>query len=524
MNLSRIFILRPIMTILVMAFLLFMGFLGYEKLPVSDLPSVDYPTIMVTTQFPGTNPETMANIVSAPLEKQFMTIPGISTVTSQNTLGVSKIVLQFELNKDINVASGEVQQAITQAQAFLPPNLPYPPTYQKVNPSDTPILYIALTSETMDLGELYKYGFTMIAQRLSMIEGVAQVLVYGAPYAARINFDPYYISTLGLTFDDLSSTVAENTPNLPVGQLDGYKRSWIIASDENLQTANAFDPVVVRWENGAITRIEDIGFTQDSTNNIRLSASFYTKEHPEGLPCVTLAVLRQPGANTVQVAENIDKLLPTLTHQLPSSIKLQVMFDKSLSIKDSIDEVELTLVIALILVTLVIYIYLNNVRDTLIPAVTMPLAIIATFWIMDLFNYSIDNLSMLGLILATGFIVDDAIVVLENIVHHVEKGYNRFKAAMIGSRLISFTILSMTLSLAAVFIPLVYMGGVIGRLFQEFAVVMVIVILISGFISLTLTPMLASRLVSITKTTPTTKSPKYSTSTSSTSTRNHSTG
>lgn len=490
------------MTILVMTFLLFMGFLGYEKLPVSDLPTVDFPTIAVTTQFPGTSPDTIANIVSAPLEKQFMAIPGVTNVTSQNTLGVSKIVLQFELDKDINVAAQEVQQAITQAQAFLPPNLPYPPVYQKVNPSDTPILYIALTSETLDLGEMYKYGFTIIAQRLSMIEGVAQVLVYGAPYAARINFDPYYISTLGLTFEDLSNTVAQNTPNLPVGQLDGYKRSWIIASDENLQNANQFDPVVVRWDDGAYTKVEDIGFTQDSTNNIRIASYFYTKEHPEGLPTVTLAVQKQPGANTVKVAENIDAMLPILVKQLPTSIKLEVMFDKSKTIKDSIDEVELTLIVALLLVTLVIYIYLNNVRDTIIPAIAMPLSIVGTFWFMDIFNFSIDNLSMLGLILATGFIVDDAIVVLENIVHHIEKGYNRWKAAIMGSRLISFTILSMTLSLAAVFIPLIYMGGVIGRLFKEFAIVMVIVILISGFVSLTLTPMLASRLASTNKSSP----------------------
>lgn len=499
-NLSRPFILRPIMTILVMVFMLFMGFLGYEQLPVSDLPNVDFPTITVTTQYPGTSPETIANIVSAPLEKQFMGIPAVANVTSSNTLGQSKIVLQFDLDKNIIEAAQEVQQAITQATAYLPPNLPYPPTYQKVNPSDTPILYISLTSETMDLGELYKYGFTIIAQRLSMLEGVAQVLVYGAPYAARINFDPYYISTLGLTFQDLSNSVADYTPNLPVGQLDGFQRSWIIASDENLQNAEEFEPVVVRWQNGAYTRIEDIGSTQNSTNNIRISSFFYDKEHPDGVPSVTLAILKQPGSNTVHISDLIAKTLPQLSEELPKSIRLQVMFDKSLTIRESIDEVELTLFIALILVTFVIFIYLNNLRDTLIPAISMPLSIIATFWFMDLLNYSVDTLSMLGLILSTGFIVDDAIVVLENIVHHVEKGYNRWKAAIVGSKLISFTILSMTLSLAAVFIPLVYMGGVIGRLFREFAVVMILVVLMSGFISLTLTPMLCSRLVSLKKT------------------------
>jgi len=499
MNPSRIFIERPIMTVLVMVFFLFMGFLGYYRLPISDMPDVDFPTITVKTVYAGTSPETIANIVSAPLEKQFMQIPGLTSVTSQNTLGNSQIVLNFDLTRDLDGAALDVQAAITEAQAFLPPNLPYPPVFQKVNPSDTPIIYIVMMSDSVDLAEIYRYGFTLVAQRLTMVEGVAQVLVHGQPYAARIDVDPYLASTMDISWDYLSSQVAGSTPYLPTGQLDGPERSWIVDSDANLQTANEFAPIILKWEEGMPVRFEDIGKPIDSVENIRFGVKYYDKDHKEGTPAVVLAVLKQPGTNTVRLSDQIHEQLPMLLEELPSSIDLRVMYDKANTIKSSIREVEETLIIAFILVTLVIFAYLGSPTDTFIPALAMPMSIMMTFWFMDVIGFTIDNLSLLALILATGFIVDDAVVVLENIVHHMEKGLSRWQAALEGSRLIGFTIVSMTLSLTAVFIPLVYMSGIIGKLFFEFSIVLIVVILCSGVISLTLTPMLCSRYLSLKK-------------------------
>ncbi len=499
MNPSRIFIERPIMTILVMVFFLFMGFLGYYRLPISDMPDVDFPTITVKTVYPGTSPETIANIVSTPLEKQFMQIPGLTSVASQNTLGNSQIVLNFDLTRNLDGAALDVQAAITQAQAYLPPNLPYPPTFQKVNPSDTPVIYIVMMSDSIDLAEIYRYGFTLIAQRLTMVEGVAQVIVHGQPYAARIDIDPYLASTMNLSWDYLSSQIAGSTPDLPTGQLDGYQRSWIVDSEANLQTADEFAPIILKWQDGMPVRFEDIGKPIDSVENIRFGVKYYDSDHMDGTPAVVLAVLKQPGANTVKLSDLIHEQLPMLMEELPSSIDLRVMYDKAFTIKSSIREVEETLIIAFILVTLVIFAYLGSPTDTFIPALAMPMSIMMTFWFMDIFGFTIDNLSLLALILATGFIVDDAVVVLENIVHHMEKGLSRWKAALEGSRLIGFTIVSMTLSLTAVFIPLVYMSGIIGRLFFEFSIVLIVVIICSGVISLTLTPMLCSRWLSLKK-------------------------
>lgn len=499
MNPSRLFIERPIMTILVMFFFLFMGALGYYRLPISDMPDVDFPTITVKTVYPGASPETIATIVSTPLEKQFMQIPGLTSVASQNTLGNSQIVLNFDLTRNLDGAALDVQAAITQAQAYLPPALPYPPVFQKVNPSDTPVIYIVMMSDSVDLAEIYRYGFTLVAQRLSMVEGVAQVLVHGQPYAARIDVDPYLASTMNLSWDYLANQVTQSTPDLPVGQLDGYERSWIIDSEANLQKADEFAPIILRWQEGMPVRFEDIGKPIDSVENIRFGVKYYDKEHSNGIPAVVLAVLKQPGANTVRLSDIIRQELPNLLQELPSSIDLEVMYDKAITIKSSIREVEETLIIAFILVTLVIFIYLGSPTDTFIPAIAMPMSIMMTFWFMDVFKFNIDNLSLLALILATGFIVDDAVVVLENIVHHMEKGLSRWKAALEGSKLIGFTIVSMTLSLVAVFIPLVYMSGIIGKLFFEFSIVLIVVILCSGFISLTLTPMLCSRWLSLKK-------------------------
>jgi len=498
-NPSRIFIQRPIMTVLVMVFLFFMGVLGYWKLPINDMPNVDFPAITVSTMYPGASPETIATIVTTPLEKQFMQIPGLTSVSSKNTLGNSQIVLNFDLSRNLDGAALDVQAAITQAQAYLPPNLPYPPIFQKFNPSDTPILDIVMMSDSVDLSEIYRYGFTLVAQRLSMVDGVAQVLVQGQPYAARVGVDPYLVSTMDLSWDYLAGQVAGSTPDLPTGQLDGLNRSWIVDSDANLQTAEAFNPIILRWQDGTPTRFDEVGESVASVQNTRFGVKYYDEDHKEGIPAIILSVLRQPGSNTVKLSSIIKSELPSLMDKLPASIKLKVMYDKAETIKSSIGEVEETLIIAIILVTLVIFIYLGSPTDTLIPTLAMPMSIMMTFWFMELFGFTIDNLSLLALILATGFIIDDAVVVLENIVHHMEKGMKRWQAAVEGSRQIGFTIVSMTLSLAAVFIPLVYMSGIIGRLFFEFSIVLVTVILCSGFISLTLTPMLCSRILSLKK-------------------------
>jgi HAE1 family hydrophobic/amphiphilic exporter-1 len=488
------------MTTLLMAFFFMMGVLSFMRLPVSDMPNVDFPTITVKAAFPGTNPETMANIVAVPLEKQFMQIPGLQKVTSQNTLGSTQIVLNFDLSRNIDLAAVDVQSAIYQAQAFLPPDLPTPPSYQKVNPSDTPVMYISLMSESIDLAEIYKYSFTLLAQRLSMVDGVAQVLVYGTPYAARIDMDPYLVSTMGLDWPTLANDISLSTPDLPTGQLDGFERSWIVSSKANLQSAAEFAPIIIRWQDGMPVRLEDIGHPIDSLDNIRIGVKYFDKEESKnGTPTVVLAILKQAGANAVLLSELVHKQLPILAKQLPASIKMNIMYDKAVTIKSSIDEVELTLIIAFVLVTLVIFVYLGSPMDTFIPALAMPMSIMMTFWFMDILGYTVDNLSLLALILATGFIVDDAIVVLENIVHHMEAGMGRWKASIEGSKQIGFTIVSMTLSLVAVFIPLVYMQGIIGKLFLEFSIVLIVVILCSGFISLTLTPMLCSRFLALKK-------------------------
>lgn len=490
MNISAPFIKRPIMTTLVMIALLMVGILSYIKLPVSDLPNVDYPTIDVKVPFPGASPETMANTVAAPLEKQFMTIQGVTRVTSNSTLGNTQITLQFDVSKSLDSAALDVQTAISKAQGQLPQDLPNPPTFSKVNPSDTPIVYIAVTSDTMSLQDIYTYAYTFIGQRLSTIEGVAQVLTYGSPYAVRVQVNPELISAQGLTLIDVSNAVIQSNPNLPTGQIDGPERTYILNAVGQLNNAAEFDPVIVRYQNGNPVRISDIGQAIDSLQNIRFTLTYNDGEKSQR--GVVLAIQRQPGANTIEVARRVSERLPTLIEQLPKSLELNVVYNKALHIEESVFDVKLTLILALILVVLVIFLYLGKAADTIIPSLAMPMSIVITFWFMSLLNFTIDNLSLLALTLATGFIVDDAIVVLENIVRRVESGEDRWTASIEGSKQISFTILSMTLSLAAVFIPLVFMYGLIGKIFFEFSMTMIIVILASGFVSLTLTPMLAS--------------------------------
>lgn len=493
MNLSAPFIQRPIMTTLVMAAVLLLGLFAFKNLPVSNLPNVDYPTIDVTVSYPGASPETMANTVATPLEKEFMTIPGISYVTSSNSLGTSNIVLQFEISKSMDSAAQDVEAAISRAKSKLPPDLPNDPTYKKVNPSDTPIIYIALTSDTLPLAQLYTYANTFIGQRLSMLNGVAQVLTYGSPYAVRVQVNPNTLANLGITLNEIADTLRKANPYLPTGQLNSaFKTANIIATGQ-LTTAEKYNPLIVAYRSKSPVRIKDLGHAIDSLQNDKYDLRYIDDKINQ--PTAVLAVQRQPGANTVKVADAIHKALPQLEAQLPASVKLRIVFDKSLSIKESVEEVEFTLIIAFLLVVLIIFFYLGSVRDTLIPSMILPMSIIGTFIFMYLFGFSVDNLSLLALILAIGFIIDDAIVVLENIVRRVEMGETPWVAAIKGSQQIGFTILSMTLSLIAVFIPILFMGGLIGKIFQEFAITLVIITLLSGVISLTLTPMLCSRFV-----------------------------
>lgn len=493
MNLSEPFIRRPVMTTLIMFATLVLGIMCYYLLPVSNLPDVNYPTINVTAAFSGSSPETMASTIATPLEKEFMTIPGVTTVTSTSTLGNTNIVLQFDVSKNIDAAAQDVEAAISRAKSHLSPNIPNDPVYRKVNPSDTPIVYIALTSDTIPVWDLYTYAYIYIAQRLSMLEGVAQVITYGSPYAVRVQVDPDKISALGITLQDVSDAIAKANVNLPTGQLDGPVRSSTILAKGQLENAAVYDPIIVSFLNGSPVRIQDIGKAIDSTTNDKLRLKYVDKDVSQAT--VVLAVQRQPGANTIKVADAVAAALPALTRDIPASVQLIKVFDRADSIRESVAEVKFTLTVAFVLVVFVIFIYLGRFIDTIIPSLAMPMSIVATFIVMYFLNYTIDNLSLLALTLAVGFIVDDAIVVLENIARHVEEGESPWRAALEGSRQISFTILSMTLSLIAVFIPMLFMGGLIGKIFQEFAVTLVVVTLASGIVSLTLTPMMCSRFI-----------------------------
>lgn len=493
MNLSEPFIRRPVMTTLVTAALLLLGFLAYERLPVSNLPDVNYPSIQVTAGLPGASPETMANTVATPMEKEFLTIAGVTNVTSTNKLGSTEINLEFDVSKNIDAAAQDVEAAISRAKPFLPSNLPSDPNYSKVNPSDTPILYIALTSATMPLNELYTYANTFIGQRISTVDGVAQVTTYGFPFAVRVQVDPGALAHVGVTLEDVATALDRNNPHLPSGQLDGPVHASIIQTKGDLQRAEQFESVVIAYRDDSPVRVRDVGRAVDSVQNDRVSFRYIDKHRNQ--PTVVLAVKRQPNANTIRVSDSINSFLPHLKSLLPASVEMIMLFDRAESIRDSIFDVKFTLLVAFALVVLVIFIYLGKVRDTIIPSIALPTSIIGTFIAMYCFGYSIDNLSLLALTLAIGFIVDDAIVVLENIVRRVEQGESPWQASLEGSKQISFTILSMTLSLAAVFIPMLFMGGLIGKIFHEFAVTLCVVTILSGVISLTLTPMLCSRFI-----------------------------
>ena len=491
MNIAALFIRRPVTTTLVTAAILIFGAFAYGSLPVSDLPNVDFPTIQVTANLPGASPETMASSVATPLERQFTTIAGLDSMTSTSGLGNSQITLQFSLTRNIDAAAQDVQTAISRASRQLPPDMPTPPTYNKVNPADQPILYLALTSETLPLSQLNEYGQTLLAERISMISGVAQVLVYGAQkYAVRIQIDPRELISRDLGIDEVADGIARNNVNLPTGILNGPKRAFTLESTGQLYDAGAYRPLIVAYRNGAPIRLQELGRVIDSVENDR-AAAWYV-EPARAWRSVILAVQRQPGTNTVEIVDAIKRLLPQFRSAIPPAAELQILRDASLNIRASVDDVKFTLLLTVVLVVLVIFAFLRNIRATIIPSLAVPLSIVGTFAVMYLCGFSLDNLSLMALTLSVGFVVDDAVVMLENIVRHMEAGEDALAAAMKGSHEIAFTILSMTISLAAVFIPLLFMGGLIGRLFNEFAVTITAAILISGFISLSTTPMLCS--------------------------------
>jgi HAE1 family hydrophobic/amphiphilic exporter-1 len=488
MNIAELFIRRPIMTTLVMASILIFGLFAYLLIPVSDLPNVDFPTIQVSANLPGANPDTMASAVATPLERQFSTIAGIDSMSSVSSIGSTSITIQFNLSRDIDAAAQDVQAAISRASRQLPQNMPAPPSFRKVNPADQPIIYLALSSPTLPLYAVNEYADTFIAQRISMIDGVAQVQVFGSQkYAVRVQLDPKSLASRQIGIDEVGTALANGNVNLPTGTLDGSSKAYTIQATGQLYSAAAYRPLIVTYRNGSPVRLQELGRVIDHVENDRVANWFNNTR------AVVLAIQRQPGTNTIEVVDSIKKLLPVFRAQIPASVELNILYDRSQSIRESVADVKFTLFLTICLVVLVIFLFLRNLSATLIPSLALPFSIIGTFAAMYLMNFSIDNISLMALTLSVGFVVDDAIVMLENIVRHMEHGEGVMEAALKGSKEIGFTILSMTLSLVAVFIPVLFMGGIMGRLLHEFAVTIGMAILISGFVSLTLTPMLCSR-------------------------------
>jgi HAE1 family hydrophobic/amphiphilic exporter-1 len=485
-NFSALFIQRPVATTLVMIGIPFFGFLGYTLLPVSDVPNVDYPIISVGASLPGASPETMAATVATTLEKEFSTIPGIEVMTSSSGQGSTSITLQFVLGRDIDAAAQDVNAAIAHVQRRLPSGI-IPPSYQKVNPADSPVLMMTLNSSMMPLSRLNEYAEGFLAQRLSMVNGVAAVQVFGSQkYAVRIQLDPNALSQLGIGISELPAIIGAGNVNLPTGILWGPNRTTTVEAAGQLQDAKGFGDLIVAWRNGRAIRLRDLGRVVDGVQNNRNAAWF------KGERAIMLAIQRQPGTNTVQVSRDVRAMIERLRPQLPASVEAHVMYDRSESIRNSVKDVQFTLLLTLLLVILVIFLFLRNL-PTIIPSLALPLSVVGTFAAMHQLKFSLDNLSLMALTLSVGFVVDDAIVMLENIHRHMEMGKPPLQAAFDGAREIGFTILSMTLSLVAVFIPVLLMGGILGRLFHEFAITISVAILVSGFVSLTLTPMLCSR-------------------------------
>ncbi|NBX03824.1 MAG: efflux RND transporter permease subunit [Alphaproteobacteria bacterium] len=488
MNISEFCIRRPVFTTLLMLAIVVGGWAGFNSLAVSALPRVDFPTIQVTANLPGASPETMASSVATPLERQFSTIAGISSMTSSSFLGTTSITLQFDLDRNIDGAALDVQTAISATLRRLPQEMPSPPSFQKVNPADQPIFFIAISSDSVPISKVNEYADTLLGQRISTLPGVAQVQIYGAQkYAVRVQADPKTLAAYDLSFTDVQNALSAATSNKPMGVISGSKQLYSITVPGQPDSADGFRPLIVTWRNGAPVRLGDIASVSDSVEDTRSMGNI------DGKTSVVLAIQRQPDANTIEVVQRVRDLLPVFRAQVPASVTLTPMFDRSISIRDSVHDVQFTLVLTIALVVLVIFLFLRKARATLIPALAVPLSIIATYGVMALLGFSINNVSLLAITLCVGFVVDDAIVMLENIMRYIEEGMKPFDAAIKGSREVGFTIVSMTVSLVAVFIPVLFMGGIVGRLFSEFAVTISVAILVSGFVSLTLTPMLCSR-------------------------------
>ena len=476
------------MTCLVMMGILLFGVVGYRSLPVSDLPNIDFPTLQVQAQLPGASPETMAASVATILERQFSTVPGLDNMSSSSVRGNVGITMQFVLDRNIDAAAQDTQSAIAAVTRRLPPNMPAPPSVSKVNPADQPILFMGLNSKTISPRIVDEYAETLIAPAISSINGVSQVNVFGtAKFAVHVQLDPNKLAARGIGIDEVEQSVESHNVNLPSGTLWGPRQAFTVEANGQVMNADAYRPLVVAYRNGSPVRLQDLGDVIDGVQNDKIITWL------NNTPSIMFQVMRQPGTNTVDVVDKVNALLPQFRTQLPPGINMETLYDRSDSIRKSVDDVKFSLELAVVLVVLVIFLFLRNISATLIPSLALPLSVIGTFAAMSLLGYTLDNLSLMALTLVVGFVVDDAIVVLENIVRHMEMGKSRLEAALDGGREIGFTILSMTLSLAAVFIPVFFMGGILGRLFHEFAAVIIVAILISGFVSLSLTPMLCSR-------------------------------
>ncbi len=494
MNISETFIRRPIATSLLMLGIALFGVIAYRNLAVSDLPTVDYPTLTVSASLPGANPETMASAVATPMERQFTTIAGLDSMTSSSSQGSSNITLQFALDRDIDGATVDVETAIAEVMPLLPPGMPTPPSFRKVNPGDSPIINLFLTSSTMRLSDLDEYAETMVAQRLSMISGVAQVQVFGAAkYAVRVQVDPNRLAARQIGLNEIDQALKAWNVNTPTGTLYGDKTAYSVRANGQLMHAADYKPLIVTYRNGAPVRLDDVAHVIDSVEDDKNTSLIYGGEYGHGTRGVNLSIMRQPGSNTIEVVDRIKSLLPTFQAMMPPTVHLGIRGDRSKNIRQAFQDIQFTLVATLGLVIMVIFLFLRNVSATLIPAMALPFSIVGAFTVMYLLDFSMNNISMMALILSVGFVVDDAIVMLENIVRHIEMGERPYDAALRGSKEISFTIVSMTLSLAAVFIPILFMSGILGRLFREFAVTICAAILISGLVSISLTPMLCSR-------------------------------
>jgi hydrophobic/amphiphilic exporter-1 (mainly G- bacteria), HAE1 family len=496
MNLSEPFIRRPVMTAVLTLSVILFGVMSYFQLPVNDLPAVDYPVIQVVVGYPGASPDTIANNIATPLERQFMQINGLEVVTSQSTQGVATFTLQFSLDKNIDAAATDVQTAISQATGSLPADLPSPPTYSKTNPNDQPIMYIAMTSDSVTPGQLYDYASTNVGQRLSILPGVSQVNVYGTKSAIRIKANPAAMWARNISIDDLNNAIRNGTSYTGAGQLDGSTGTAVLRPQGQLETAEQYANLIVGGSNNAPIYLRDVATVKDSVQDERVNMRFWVRGYPVPSATVIVAVNRRAGANAVEVSKSIYDVMPQVQQELPGSIRITPIYDRSQSIVHSVADVQVTLVIAFVLVVIVIFAFLGRVTDTLIPVVALPLSLLITFIAMRGLGYSLDNLSLMALTLAIGFLVDDAIVFLENTVRRMERGEQPFEASINSAKEISFTIMSMTISLAAVFIPLLFMTGLVGRIFREFAVTICIAILASGLVSLTLTPLMCARMLS----------------------------